>query len=142
MLFALDKALGLIRVAIIGRQFGVSAQLDAFNAANNIPDLLFAMISGGALSIAFIPVLAAVLEQEGRPALWALFSRVANLVFLITAALAVLVAVLAGPIVRGQIGVAPGFNPGMQSLVVELMRLNLVATLLFSMSGLVVSGLQ
>ncbi|MBF8257371.1 MAG: conserved membrane protein of unknown function, partial [Anaerolineales bacterium] len=47
LLFALDKALGLIRVAVIGRQFGISPALDAFNAANNIPDLLFALISGG-----------------------------------------------------------------------------------------------
>jgi putative peptidoglycan lipid II flippase len=129
-------------VAIIGRQFGVSPALDAFNAANNIPDLLFAMISGGALSIAFIPVLAAVLERDGRPALWALFSRVANLAFLITAGLALVVAVLAEPIVRSEVGVAPGFTPELQALVVELMRLNLVATLLFSMSGLVVAGLQ
>jgi len=132
----------LVRVAIIGRQFGVSPALDAFNAANNIPDLLFAMISGGALSLAFIPVLAAVLDRDGRPALWVLFSRVANLVFLITAGLAIVVALLAEPLVRGELGVAPGFSPELQTLVVQLMRLNLVATLLFSMSGLVVAGLQ
>jgi putative peptidoglycan lipid II flippase len=131
-----------VRVAVIGRQFGISPALDAFNAANNIPDLLFAMISGGALSIAFIPVLAAVLERDGRPALWLLFSRVANLAFLVTAGLAVVVAVLADPLVRSEVGVAPGFTPEVQTLVVELMRLNLVATLLFSMSGLVVAGLQ
>lgn len=142
LLFALDKALGLVRVAVIGRQFGVSLELDAFNAANNIPDLLFAMISGGALSIAFIPVLAAVLEHDGRPALWALFSRVANLALLVTAALAIVVAILADPIVRSEVGVAPGFTAETQDLVVQLMRLNLVATLLFSMSGLVVAGLQ
>jgi putative peptidoglycan lipid II flippase len=129
-------------VAIIGRQFGVSPALDAFNAANNVPDLLFALISGGALSLAFIPVLAAALEREGRPALWALFSRVANLAFLITAGLAIVVAVLAEPLVRGELGVAPGFSPDLQGLVVQLMRLNLAATLLFSMSGLVSSGLQ
>ncbi len=129
-------------MAIIGRQFGVSPALDAFNAANNIPDLLFAMISGGALSIAFIPVLAAVMDRDGRPALWALFSRVANLAFLITAGLAIVVAVLAEPLVRGELGVAPGFSPELQGLVVQLMRLNLAATLLFSMSGLVSAGLQ
>jgi putative peptidoglycan lipid II flippase len=142
LLFALDKALGLVRVAIIGRQFGVSPELDAFNAANNVPDLLFAMISGGALSIAFIPVLAAVLETDGRSALWSLFSRVANLALLITAGLAIVVAILAEPIVRSEVGVAPGFTSETQTLVVQLMRLNLVATLLFSMSGLVVAGLQ
>ena len=129
-------------MAVIGRQFGVSPALDAFNAANNIPDLLFALISGGALSLAFIPVLAAVLERDGRPALWVLFSRVANLAFLITAGLAIVVAVVADPLVRSEVGVAPGFTPELQTLVVQLMRLNLLATLLFSMSGMVVAGLQ
>ena len=100
------------------------------------------MISGGALGLAFIPVLAATLDQDGRPALWALFSRVANLVFLITACLAVVVGLLAMPLVGSEFGIAPGFSSTQRALVVELMRLNLVATLLFSMSGLVVAGLQ
>ncbi len=63
------------------RQFQLSAELDAFNAANNLPDLLFVLISAGALGIAFIPVLSDALQKEGRPALWKLFSRIANLIF-------------------------------------------------------------
>lgn len=140
--FGLDKLLGLVRQAIIGRQFGVSAELDVFNAANNLPDLLFALISGGALSVAFIPVLAAAAEREGRPALWALFSRVANLAFLATGALAIVIALFADELVRSEIGVAPGFPPERQALVAQLMRLNLAATLIFSLSGLVSAGLQ
>ena len=141
-LFGLDKALGLVRQVVIGRQFGVSAQLDAFNASNNLPDLLFALISGGALAVAFIPVLSQTLEEDGRQATWALFSRVANWAFLLTGALAVLITAFAGPIVRSQIGIVPGFSPELQALVVQLMRLNLIATLVFSLSGLVMAGLQ
>lgn len=140
--FGVDKALGLLRQVIIGRQFGVSAELDAFNAANNLPDLLFALISGGALAIAFIPVLSETMEHEGRAAAWALFSRVANLAFLVTGAAAVVLALFAGPLVRTELGVAPGFTPALQALVADLMRLNLVATLIFSISGLVMAGLQ
>ncbi len=140
--FALDKALGLFRQVVIGRQFGVSAELDAFNAANNLPDLLFALISGGALSIAFIPVLSEAMEQEGREALWGVFSRVANIAFLVTGALALVIGAFAGPLVRAELGVAPGFTPALQDLVADLMRLNLVATLIFSLSGLVAAGLQ
>ena len=64
--FGLDKLLGVLRTVIIGRQFGLSEELDVFNAANNLPDLLFALISGGALAIAFIPVLSEKLSKEGR----------------------------------------------------------------------------
>lgn len=140
--FAVDKALGLLRQVFIGRQFGIGPELDVFNAANNLPDLLFALISGGALSIAFIPVLAEAFEHDGRAGLWQLFSRVANLAFVITALFAMLIALLAEPLVSAEAGIAPGFSPDRQALVANLMRLNLIATMLFSLSGLVSAGLQ
>jgi putative peptidoglycan lipid II flippase len=142
ILFSADKLLGLLRQAIIGRQFGVSEVLDAFNAANNLPDLLYAVISGGALAMAFIPVLSETMERGGRKETWKLFSRVANWAFLITGVLSIAFAVAAPQIVRAELGVAPGFTPELQALVSDLMRLNLIATLLFSLSGLVVAGLQ
>ncbi len=140
--FALDKGLGILRQVVIARQFGLSAELDAYNAANNIPDLLFALISGGSLAIAFIPVLSEVLTQHGRESAWRLFSRIANLAFMVTGVLALAVALLARPMVGWELGIAPGFNESQQELVITLMRLNLIATLLFSISGLVMAGLQ
>jgi putative peptidoglycan lipid II flippase len=140
--FGIDKLLGLLRQIVIGRQFGVSQELDAFNAANNLPDLLFAVISGGALAMAFIPVLSATMEEKGRQAAWQLFSRVANWAFLITSLISIAILLFAEPIVKAEIGVVPGFNPELQDLVAELMRFNLIATLIFSLSGLVAAGLQ
>ena len=140
--FGIEKILGFIRQILIARIFGLSPELDAFNAANNLPDVLFALISGGALAMALIPVLSEYLGKKGRPAAWDLFSRVANLLFLVTAFVSVLIAILAENLVEWQIGIAPGFNTEQQTLVAELMRLNLIATLLFSLSGLVIAGLQ
>jgi putative peptidoglycan lipid II flippase len=140
--FALEKGLGFLRQVFIARQFGLSPELDAFNAANNIPDLLFALISGGAMAMALIPVLSEYLEQRGKTPAWDLFSRVANLIFLATASLSIIIALLANRIVGWNLGIAPGFNSAQQDLVVHLMRLNLVATLLFSMGGLVIAALQ
>ena len=140
--FGMEKVLGFLRQLLIARQFGLSAGLDVFNAANNLPDLIFGLISGGALAIAFIPVLTEYLEEKGRPAMWDLFSRVANLVFLFTAGVSIIVALLATQLVGWNLGVAPGFNPAQQAQVVDLMRINLITTLLFSISGLVIAGLQ
>ena len=140
--FGLEKVLGFIRQVTIARTFGLSPELDAFNAANNLPDLIFALIAGGALAVAFIPVLSQYLEQKGRADAWDLFSRIANLVFLVTASLSVLVAVFAGQLVGWRIGIAPGFGPEQQALVASLMRMNLFATLLLSLGGLVIAGLQ
>ena len=139
-LFGVDKIAGLARQVIVARAYGVGAELDAYNAANNLPDALFALISGGALAIAFIPVLTEVRAQGGRPALWALFARVVNLAFLVTAGAAGLIALFPLPLVQTLI--APGFTPEQQTLVADLMRLNLLATLVFSISGLVMGALQ
>lgn len=140
--FALDKALAIFRVVVILRQFGLSnvLDIDAFNAANNIPDMLFVLISGGALAMAFIPVLTEVLTKEGRRSSWKLFSQIANLAFTVTLGFAVLIAIFAEPLVKYVI--APGFTPERMDLMVDLLRLNLVSTIIFSISGLVIAGLQ
>lgn len=139
-LFMVDKAVGFLRQYLAAQAYGVGAALDAYNAANNLPDTLYTVISGGALAVAFIPLLSAALEREGRSALWELFSLVANLALTVTAVLALVIALFALPFV--QYVVVPNFSPEQQNLVASLMRLNLLATLLFSLSGLVAAGLQ
>lgn len=138
--FGIDKILGLGRQVLIARQFGLTYEIDVFNAANNIPDLLSALISGGALGVALIPVLSEVLEKNGRREAWLLFSRILNLAFLFTGFISLLIAVLAQPLVAHVI--APGFPEVQQQLTVSLMRLDLIAILIFSISGLVMAGLQ
>ena len=138
--FGLDKIAGLGRQVLVAKHFGLDPVLDAYNTANNLPDLLFALISGGALAMAFIPVLTETLDREGRAGAWELFSLVANLALVITAALAALIALF--PLALVQAVIAPGFSPPQQRLVADLMRLNLVATLIFSLSGLVMGALQ
>ena len=140
--FAVNKVLAIARQLIIARQFGLSAELDVFNVANNVPDMLYSLISGGALAMAIIPVLSEVLTKEGRRDAWHVFSKVANFAFIITAALSLLVGIFAEPLVKSPIGIAPGFSAEQQLLVVNIMRLDLIATLVFSMAGLLVAGLQ
>jgi putative peptidoglycan lipid II flippase len=140
--FGLEKLLGFVRNVLIARTFQLSSELDAFNAANNIPDLVFALISGGALAMALIPVLSDYRESKSKSELWSLFSQVANGVFIVTAFISILVALLAKQLVSWEIGIAPGFSGEQQILVADLMRLNLIATLLFSLGGLAIAGLQ
>jgi len=140
--FGLDKVVAFVRTSIIARQFGRSTELDAFNVANNVPDLLFALISGGAMTMALIPVLSEVLAIKGRPAAWNVFSRVANLAFVVTGVFAIIVAVFAEPLVSARLGIAPGYEAVQRALIANLMRMNLIATLIFSISGLVMGGLQ
>ncbi len=138
--FGIDKVFGLARQILVARQFGLSYDIDVFNAANNIPDLLSALISGGALGVALIPVLSEYGQKQGRSQAWDLFSRVLNLAFLVTLLFSILIALVAEPLVTRVI--APGFPAEQQALTVELMRLDLLAIMIFSISGLVMAGLQ
>ena len=140
--FGLDKVVAFVRTSIIARQFSLSHELDAFNVANNLPDLLFALISGGAMTMALIPVLSEAMTTKGRPAVWDIFSRVANLAFVATGAIAIIIAIFAEPLVSARLGIAPGYEQVQRNLITDLMRLNLIATLIFSISGLVMGGLQ
>jgi putative peptidoglycan lipid II flippase len=137
--FTFDKALAFIKALLFNKIVGLEG-MGIFGASNNIPDYLSALLSGGALGMAFIPVLREYLDRQGRSAAWDLFSRVINLAFLLTAIVSVVIIALAEPLVRYII--VPHFTPDKQALTASLMRLDLLAILLFSISGLVMSGLQ
>lgn len=137
--FGIDKVIALVRQILIGRLYS-TAELDVFLAANNIPDLLSVLISGGALGVALIPVLSEYLEKRGRADAWHLFARILNLAFIVTGLLALLIAVFAEPVI-GRL-IAPGFTPEKKALATELMRLDLAAIMVFSISGLAMAGLQ
>lgn len=139
--FGLDKVFAFVRAGITTRMYRDSVHLlDTFNAANNLPDMLFALISGGALGMAFIPLLTEYLTKKDRAAAWDLFSRVANLAFVVTGSLAIIIAIFADQIAT--YAIAPGFPLEQRHLLAELMRLNLLGTVIFSISGLVMASLQ
>ena len=137
--FAVDKVLAFGKSLLFNKIVGLEG-MGIFGAANNIPDYLSALLSGGALGMAFIPVLTEYIDKQGRREAWELFSKVINLAFIITGAFSVVIILLAKPMV--QYVIAPGFSPDKQILTASLMRLDLVAILIFSISGLVMASLQ
>lgn len=137
--FAADKVLAFGKSLLFNKIVGLEG-MGIFGAANNIPDYLSALLSGGALGIALVPILRETLDREGRPAAWALFARVLNLAFIVTGIASIAIIILAEPFVRRVI--APGFSAADQSLTTSLMRLDLIAILIFSISGLVMAGLH
>jgi putative peptidoglycan lipid II flippase len=141
ILFVLSRATGLLREAIIGNQFGTSAELDAYLAAFRVPDILFQLVAGGALGSAFIPTFAQYWAREGQEReAWLLFSRTLNLVVLTLVVLATLAAIWAESLVTWVI--APGFEPAQQQLTATLMRGMLVSTIIFGAGGLIMGVLN
>jgi putative peptidoglycan lipid II flippase len=138
--FGLAKAISLAQTFIISDRFGTRAQWDAYITASRIPDLIFTVIAGGALINAFIPIFSRYVEQEDEKSAWRVASEVVNTAFVIVAVLSAIAFILA-PWLIGTF-VAPGFDSATLAEAVQLMRLLLVTTLIFAISGIVTGILQ
>jgi putative peptidoglycan lipid II flippase len=138
--FGAAKVVSLMQTFIIARTFGIGSEWDSFVTANRIPELLFTLIAGGALAHAFIPIFGGYLAQGNQKQAWLTASHVINTIFTTTLVAAVIVFFLAPWLVANV--VAPGFDPAGQAQTVQLMRMLLVSTLIFSVSGIVMGILQ
>ena len=138
--FAVAKVISLGQTVIIARVFGVGAEWDAFVTANRIPELLFTLIAGGALAHAFIPIFSSYLARGDVENGWRVASHVINFIFAVTAS-ASLVVFITSPWLVDHV-VAPGFDANEQAQTVQLMRILLISTMIFSVSGIVMGILQ
>ncbi len=86
--FLMSKVAGIVRQLAIARVFGTSGELDAYFAAFTAPDLIFMLISGGALATAFIPIFSEYLNQkdESRAEAWQMASNVLTVSVLLSRA--------------------------------------------------------
>ena len=66
--FFVSAALGAVRQVLFNAAFGAGAEASAYYAAFRLPDTLFSLIAGGALSSAMIPVLLRTIQQDGAEA--------------------------------------------------------------------------
>ncbi len=138
--FGTAKAISLAQTVIIANVFGVGREWDAFVTANSIPELIFTLIAGGALAHAFIPIFSGFLARGDLAGAWRTTSHVINTVFTVTL-FASIVVFLAAPWLVANVA-APGFDELGRAQTVELMRILLVSTLIFSVSGIAMGILQ
>jgi putative peptidoglycan lipid II flippase len=138
--YVLSNIAGFLARLLINARFGAGAEQDAFRAAFVIPDLMFNVLAGGALASAFIPVYVGRLSRGETDAAWRLARAVMLIVFGALAALALLAAVFAPELIRHV--VARQFAPDQVALTAALMRVMLLATVIFGVSGLLMGVLQ
>ena len=138
--FAGAKLISLVQTVVIAQVFGLSAELDAYVAANGLPELIYTLIAGGAMAHAFIPIFSGLLARGDRDGAWRTATLVINCVFLATLLLSFLTFLAAPGLVATL--VAPGFDAMAQAQTVILMRILLLTTLIFSVSGICMGILQ
>lgn len=138
--FVLSNLTGLVRQVLVSQAFGTQGVIDAYNAAARLPELIFSLVSGGALASAFVPTFTGFLARGQRREAWALASAILNLVILILTAISLLAWIFAPQIVRTIL--APYFDPAQQALTASLLRVLLLTALIFGVSGLAMGVLN
>ncbi len=137
---AIDKVFGLVRTQLVSATFGTSPAYDAFTAANQLPELFVTLISGGALAAAFIPVYSAYLTNSKAKETAQLANTILTLVLIILGGISLVGAIFAPWITR--VLLVPGFSPEQQAVTADLMRIILVQTTIFGVSGVISSILN
>src|SRR4029079_6532779 len=71
-----SRLLGVGREMVLSAFFGASVEMDAFNVAFRVPNLVRDLFAEGAMTAAFVPTFTRTLTVQGRDAAW----RLGNLV--------------------------------------------------------------
>lgn len=135
-----SRLTGFAKLLLMTRTFGIGDAADAYAAANQLPELLFAMLAGGAVAAAFIPVYTAMLARRDA----ASAARFANTIVTLTAValggLGLLV-VVGAPWITTHL-LTPGFPVEQQALTARLVQVLMVATFFFALGSVYASILQ
>jgi putative peptidoglycan lipid II flippase len=138
--FVASAVLGVVRQSAINATFGAGAKLDAFMAAQRVPETLFVLVAGGALGSAFIPVFTHFLALDDEDGAQRLANGVITLLIAAATALAVVAFVLADPLARYLL--VPKAARSTQELTAELTRIMLPTVIIFGISGLMMGVLN
>ncbi|MEV6348485.1 lipid II flippase MurJ [Actinoplanes sp. NPDC051851] len=115
----------LARIAGFGRTFvflhtvGHAGLADTYNAANYIPNIVFELVAGGALASLVVPLLAAAVAAGDRERVNAVASALLTWVLALLVPVAILVALLAGPIT----GLLPDLPPEHREIAASMLRI-------------------
>ncbi|MGA7670784.1 MAG: murein biosynthesis integral membrane protein MurJ [Nitrolancea sp.] len=128
--FLFSAVLGSVRQILLNALFGTGEAANAYYAAFRLPDALFSLIAGGALSSAMIPILLSTEREDGRVDWERLFNLVLTGLFA-----ALVVVVIAGemfaPFFVHRL-LAPGFDAETSHLTITLTRIMLAQPLILA----------
>ncbi|MCL1905934.1 MAG: murein biosynthesis integral membrane protein MurJ, partial [Clostridiales bacterium] len=129
----ISRVLGYVRDMVMYPMFGQGAVTDAFTAAFLIPNFLYQIIIGGAISAAFIPVFSSYLAKDDHRNAW----QISNIV-ISWAMLLMSVGVVAAYIFAPQImaSFVSGYDATTLALTVVLTRIMLLQPVFMALSGL------
>ena len=135
----LSRVLGFAREAVIAGLVGRGRATDAYNAAFQLPDILFYFLAGGALSIAFIPLYQRARAERGEEGARRFLATVLGSMTALAALASALLWAFADSLIALQF---PRFEPEARELTVRLTRIVLPAQMFFIAGGIVRGALM
>lgn len=138
--FFASALLGAIRQVLFNAQFGAGMEASAYYAAFRLPDTLFSLIAGGALSSAMIPVLLSTIQEEGKDAGWRLTNLIVTTLIAVFALLVALGEIFAPAFISNLL--APGFDAETNQLTVTLTRIMLVQPVILAVGSVATAVLN
>src|SRR5688500_11850866 len=135
-----SAALGAVRQVLFNIQFGAGLEANAYYAAFRLPDTLFSLIAGGALSSAMIPVLLSASREEGERGEGRPINQVLT-ALLVVFALVVLAGEVFTPFFITRL-LAPGFDAETSALTVQLTRVMLIQPLVLAVGSVATAVLN
>jgi putative peptidoglycan lipid II flippase len=140
--FIASRVLGLVRTSMFAATFGTANISDAFVQASLIPDTIFNIIAGGALSSAFIPTFTRFMvgENDERMA-WQIANTALTLAVALMVVLAIIGAIFAYPLVWLY---SPSYrnDPVTLNLMAMLVRIMLIQAIILGGGVIVTSVLN
>jgi putative peptidoglycan lipid II flippase len=135
--FVASSILGLLETFLFSYNFGSTTFSDAYFQAYIIPNLIYNVVSGGALSSAFIPVFTTYeTGRKDEKTAWHIASSSLNLSVVLMLVLSVFAVIFAPEIVPLY---SPGFSPAELSLTITLTRLMFLQAIVLG-SGVIVTA--
>ena len=134
-----SRVLGYIRDVIIYAQIGQNHFTDAYNAAFKIPDCIYMILVGGALSAAFIPIVSSYLAKGKKEEVWNFCSVVINVISCLLLILVAVAYIFAPQFIAFYVS---GFDAETMHLTVVLTRIMLLQAVLMAMAGICQGLLQ
>ncbi len=135
-----SRGLGVIRQTIFNAMFGAGPEANAYYAAARLPDTLFNLIAGGALTHAFIPVFLSHEKDHGKREAWRLASLVFNMM-LVALTLFILVCEFFAPTFVNTL-IVPGYSHSEQVLTTSLTRIILFQPLILGLGTVITAILN
>lgn len=134
-----SRILGYLRDVLIFAKFGQNELTDAYNAAFSIPDFLYMILVGGALSSAFIPVFSGYLARNQEDEGWKVLSIIFNWIMLFLCIGVVFGLTFAPQLVNWLV---PGFDELTKQMTVNLTRIMFFQVIFMCLSGISTGILQ